>query len=380
VDPARCTGGPFTTLVPCPLSVSSTFALDTTRLAEGPHEVGLVVWDATGANRARHGPFPIVVDNLPAPTNTAAPRIVGPPVQGATLVADDGTWSGAGLTLTRRWQRYDDGEWSDVEGATGPTYATTAADAGHRLRLHVVATSVEGSAGASSAATAPVVPVAVPTPAATATPAPTATVAPAPLAAQPPAAPAGERLTAAFRASGRTVATLRWGQTREVAGTLLHADGIPVAGAAIAVSSRASVLTAAPLPLLGASTDAEGRFTYTLPPGVSRQVTFTAHGASASVTARVIAHVTLHVRRRPAGARTVVLGGRVSGAPAGVRKLVELQSRRGGRWRTFVTTRLARTGATFRYRTRISAGTFRAIVRAEAGWPFLTGVSVTTRG
>jgi hypothetical protein len=374
VDPARCTGGPFTTLVPCPLSMSSTFALDTTRLAEGAHDVELAVWDATGANRARQGPFPIVVDNVPAPSNTAAPRIVGSPVQGATLVADDGAWSGSGLTLTRRWQRYDDGEWGDVDGATGATYVTTAADAGHRLRLHVLATSTEGSAGANSV---PTVPVASP---ATPAPTPTATATPTPTAPQPFAAPPGEpaaRLTAAFRSSGRRVATLRWGQTREVAGTLLHADGSPIAGATIAVSSRASVVAAAPVPLRPLITGPDGRFAYTLPSGVSREVTFTAQRAAASVTARVIPYVTLHVRRTIAVA---VLSGRVIGAPSGVRKLVELQSLRGGRWRTLVTTRLARTGATFRFRTRTSARTFRAIVRAEPGWPFLTGMSVTTKG
>ncbi len=387
VDAARCTGGPFTALVPCPLSVSSTFALDTTRLAEGAHDIELAVWDATGANHARQGPFPIVVDNVPAPSNTAAPRIVGSAVQGATLVADDGAWSGSGFALTRRWQRNEDGEWGDVEGAAGATYATTAADAGHRLRLHVVATSAEGSASASSAPTAPIAPLAVPAPVPTAspTPAPGATATPVPFA--PFAAPPGEpaaRLTAAFRASGRTVATLRWGQTREVAGTLLHADGSPVAGATIAVSSRASVVAAAPVPLRPLVTDADGHFVYTLPSGVSRRVTFTAHGAAASVTARVIPHVTLRVGRTTdaasARARIVVLSGRVVGAPSGISKLVELQSRRGGRWRALVTTRLARTGATFRYRTRTSARTFRAIVRAEPGWPFLTGVSVTTRG
>jgi len=409
VDPARCTAGTFTALVPCPLSVSSTLALDTTRLAEGAHDVELAVWDATGVNGARQGPFPIVVDNVPAPSNTAAPRIVGSPVQGATLVADDGAWSGSGLTLTRRWQRYDEGEWADVEGATGSTYAAAAADAGHRLRLHVVAANAEGSAAATSAPTAPVAPLAVPAPTATATPAPTATATPAPTtpapaatgppapsAPQPFAAPPGgaaARLTAAFRASGRTVATLRWGQTSAVAGRLLDAGGSPIAGAKIAVSSRASVVTAAPVPLRPLTTGADGSFAYPLHAGVSRRVTFTVQGATASVTARVIAHVTLHARRMPAAAAasypsgvsaaragTVVLSGRVRGAPSGVRKLVELQARVRGRWRTFATTRLARTGATFRYRTRTAARTFRAIVRAEPGWPFLTGVSVTTRG
>src|SRR5262249_24577833 len=160
-----------------------------------------------------------------------------------------------------------------------PTYATTAADGGHRLRLRVVATSTEGSTAATSASTAPVTPLGVETP--TPSPSPAPTPAPAatatPVAAQPFAAPPVEPPagpTAAFRASGRTAATLRWGRAREVSGRLLHADGSPIAGATIALSSRASVVSAALVPLRPLITDADGGFAYLLRSGVSRTITF----------------------------------------------------------------------------------------------------------
>ena len=126
----------FALPVPCPLSESGTLALDTTRLAEGEHEVKLVVADATLANRAQHGPFTITVDNLPAPAATTAPRISG----GATLHGDDGTWTGANLTFDRRWQRLEDGTWQDVA-------------AGHRSTRRAPTTRAIGCGSGSGRAT-----------------------------------------------------------------------------------------------------------------------------------------------------------------------------------------------------------------------------------
>jgi hypothetical protein len=371
VDAGRCTGGVFTVLVPCPLSASSTSTLDTTQLADGPHQAELVVWDATAANAARQGPFPFVVDNVPPPANTQPPRIGGAALQGVTLTADDGTWSGDRITLTRRWQRYEDGEWNDVAGASGATYVPGAADVGFRLRLRVAAVNGEGEALALSAPTAAIA--AAPAPSA----GPPPSAGPSPQASPPPASPAERKavLTAAFQTTGGTAVTLRWGERRKVAGTLRTAGGEPLAGAPVAVTSR--VAGAGALSLPPSTTDAAGRFTFTVASGPSRTITFAAHGATARVTVRVIPRVTLRASTRRG---VVTLSGRVSGAPPGVRKRVELQARAGRRWRPFASTRLARRGGTFRYRTRTSARAFRAVVRAERGWPFLTGASATTRG
>jgi hypothetical protein len=78
----------------------------------------------------------------------------------------------------------------------------------------------------------------------------------------------------------------------------------------------------------------------------------------------------------------------VAGAPANARKVIELQVKKGARWMTFRTTRLraGKFSAKFRFTATHGVKTyrFRARVRAEAGFPFSTGISkqtkVTVRG
>jgi hypothetical protein len=376
----RQLGCSSTLVVPCPLSTSGTVTLDTTRLADGEHEVELVLWDATLANRTGHGPVRITVDNVPAPLALAVPRIYGTPREGTTVYADDGTWRGEGLTLTRRWQRHEDGAWEDIAGADGPSYTPTARDAGRKLRFGVRAANAEGATDAYSLPTDPLpaAPAPSPTPAA---PVPAAVertlAAPAPapaFAADPPllAFP-----TAAFQSTGRSTITVRWGQRRRVSGTLLRPDGRPLAGARLSVTSRVRALDAEPVTLGHVTTDSAGRFSYVVGSGVSRIVTFgfrdSAALRTAPVTIRVIPRVTL---RATAGGR---LEGRVTGAPSGLRKVLELQTYRGGRWRALATTRLAATGGTFAYRPRVHVGRVRALVRTDPGWPFLTGYSRAVR-
>jgi hypothetical protein len=372
-----CAGPPFAAVVPCPLSASTTLALDTRRLAEGRHEVQLVVFDATGVNKAVHGPVEVFVDNVPPPASVSAPRLAGTAREGETLVAADGEWTGAGLTLARRWQRLEDGAWEDVDGADGVAYTVARGDVGRRLRVRVRASNAEGAAEAASAPTAVVTGLAAATPAPSPAPPPGPVVPGAPIAPVAIPAPADGRavLRAVFESAGRSATTLRWGESRRIAGTLRRPDGQPIAAARIAVTSLARVASAAPVPLAAATTDGDGRFTYTLRPGVSRTLTFAYGAARATVAARVIPHVILHARR---SGTVVRLSGRIPGTPAGLRKRVELQVRRGTTWRTFTTTRLTSTGGRFSYRHRTRATRFRAVVRAEPGWPFLTA-SATAR-
>jgi hypothetical protein len=370
----------FGLVVPCPLGTSGTVALDTTRIADGEHDVELILWDATLANLVRYGPVRITVDNVPPPLSTSRPQIYGTPREGVTVYADDGTWTGAGLTLTRRWQRYEDGSWEDIAGADGPAYAATANDAGRKLRFRVRASNAEGSTDAYSLPTAalpsaplPVVPTATPSP----SPAPQpATIERTPV----PAAPAsnGEASllafpTAAFQSTGRSTITVHWGERRRVSGTLLRPDGRPVSGARLAVTSRVRTLDAEPVEVGHVRTDSAGRFSYVLGAGVSRVVTFgfrdSAALRTAAVTVRVVPRVTL--RATPGGQ----VQGRVVGSPAGLRKVVELQAFRGGGWHTLASTRLAATSGTFTYRPRTGVGRVRALVRTDPGWPFLTGHS-----
>jgi hypothetical protein len=367
----------FALAVPCPLTTSGSFTVDTTRLADGDHDVDLTVWDATLANFARHS-FRITVDNVPAPVATTAPHIHGTAARGVMLYADDGTWTGAGLTLARSWQRREDGAWSDIAGANGSTYVPTDDDAGHRLRFHVRAANADGTSDAYSDPTAPVPSTTTPTPTPTAAaPTPTpATEAAAPIvvgaapqsAPSPPAAePSGDAsLSAAFASTGQAAITLRWGERRKVSGTRTRPDGRAIAGARLTVTSRNRLLDAPTITLGEVTTDASGRFTYMPATGFSRSLTFAYRGRTATVSIRVIPRVTLRY------ARSGRISGRVSGAPPGVRKRVDLQTQRGGAWRTFATTRLSPTGGTFGVTPRTHPKRIRAVIRTDPNWPFVT--------
>ncbi|WP_147448043.1 hypothetical protein [Solirubrobacter pauli] len=368
----------FGLAVPCPLGVSGALAVDTTRLAEGEHEATLLAADATLTGTGVHGPVRFLVDNVPAPTSTRAPRISG----SATLYADDGAWTGANLAYARRWQRLEDGVWSDIAGADGPVYTPTAEDAGLRLRFKVRVSNAEGAAEAVSEPTArlPVAPVVTPT--ATPTPVPNAASTPEPVVAAgpPPPAPAPapapvtteSRLSAAF-ASGRSVVTVRWGERRKVTGALTRVDGRPLAGEVVTVASLLRARGAVPVGAGRAVTDSAGRFSFLPAPGASRVLTFAHGGRTVALSVHVVPKIAVRITR--AGR----IEGRVSGAPPGIAKRVQLQSLHGGRWRTFATTRLQATGGRFGHRPRTPPRRVRARVAAEPGWPFVTGTSATAR-
>jgi hypothetical protein len=166
---------------------------------------------------------------------------------------------------------------------------------------------------------------------------------------------------------------VQWGERPQITGTVARPGGRPVSGARLSITSRLDMPAAAPVRLGTVSTDARGGFRYTPATGPSRTVTFSYTDAvtvrTASVTVRVIPRISLRV-----GGRGTITG-RVKGAPAGVRKLVELQVSNGRSWHTFATTRLAAAGGRFTHRARLPGRTMRAYVRAEPGWPFLTGTS-----
>ena len=90
------------------------------------------------------------------PVNAAAPAIVGTPRRGNVVVATLGSWLNAPSGYAVQWQRGANGGWSDIAGATGLAYAVVSADVNTALRVNVVATNDDGSAGATSAPTATV--------------------------------------------------------------------------------------------------------------------------------------------------------------------------------------------------------------------------------
>ena len=90
------------------------------------------------------------------PASTTAPSIAGVTVDGQTLTADHGSFSGTGpLDYTYQWQRCDlDGSnCVDLAGATGSTYELVSSDVGGAMRVIVTATNGAGSDSATSSAT-----------------------------------------------------------------------------------------------------------------------------------------------------------------------------------------------------------------------------------
>jgi len=94
------------------------------------------------------------------PKNTSPPTITGTPKVGQVLTANDGTWTGNPTAYTYAWQRCDAdiASCSNIVGAIAKTYTVRLADLGYRLRVAVTARNAKGSATATSAITAIVIP------------------------------------------------------------------------------------------------------------------------------------------------------------------------------------------------------------------------------
>ena len=90
------------------------------------------------------------------PANTALPSISGAPQSGSTLTTTNGTWTGTPTSFTYAWSRCDIGgnTCAPIAGATAQAYAVQPADVGVTLRATVTATNADGSASATSAASA----------------------------------------------------------------------------------------------------------------------------------------------------------------------------------------------------------------------------------
>lgn len=88
-----------------------------------------------------------------APANTALPAITGTAQVGQTLTLSNGTFTGTGITYTKRW--FAAGVL--IVGANAGTYVPVAGDVGKIIQGQVIATNTSGQAQAFSAATAAVI-------------------------------------------------------------------------------------------------------------------------------------------------------------------------------------------------------------------------------
>jgi hypothetical protein len=91
-----------------------------------------------------------------APANTALPTIAGTAVEGNTLTAGTGSWSGSPTGYAYQWQDCDSSGAScvNVAGASASSYRLLSGDVGHTVRVVVTAANEGGSASAGSSPSA----------------------------------------------------------------------------------------------------------------------------------------------------------------------------------------------------------------------------------
>jgi hypothetical protein len=197
---------------------------------------------------------------------------------------------------------------------------------------------------------------------------------------------------ASFAESRRGTIRSRYGRQVLITGKIATAAGTPVVGAKVSVLQQDKVVGAPMVPVSEVTTDAAGTFRYVAKAERSRTVRFgyRAHLGDADfahttdIALGVIPRLTLATSARSLrNGQSVRFTGSVAGAPATARKVIELQVRKGKGWMTFRSTRLrsGRYHESYRFTRTHGRHTyvFRARVREEAGFPFLTGVSASKR-
>lgn len=188
----------------------------------------------------------------------------------------------------------------------------------------------------------------------------------------------------------RSTVPLRLGERVQLHGTL-RVHGRPVPRQTLEVWERPRLSGGAWQRVGSAQTDQRGNFRFWTGNGVARRIRFRYSGSrhirgdSQTVALNVEAETMITVsRRRVANGEYVHFSGRLAGKhrpAAGV--LVELQVRTRAKWRTFAQPRADGATGMWRYAYRFETVRgraifrFRARVRSQAGFPFVTGTSRT---
>ena len=194
-------------------------------------------------------------------------------------------------------------------------------------------------------------------------------------------------LTVSYASTRQRTRRMRFAATPLMTGELVDEHGAPISGADVVVLARRRQFRAATNPIGTVRTGPGGAFSYRLPNGPSRTVTFSytafagdaKPSASASLGTLVTASLTAAVApRSPRAGRPVRLTGALRYLPrAGVQ--VTIQARDGRVWRTIGTVKTrARGRYTWRYRFKRSARgkTFALRARVDSPvYPFTPGHS-----
>jgi hypothetical protein len=197
-------------------------------------------------------------------------------------------------------------------------------------------------------------------------------------------------LSVRWKSTKRARLLAGYGQAETVLGSLTTPAGAPIGGAHIAVLATPDYAGARTASALGTTTDAAGRFTLSLPRGLSsRSLRFEYSDllggppvATETLSLGVRAGVSLGVVPRTAGAGgSIRFSGRLRGGPipAGGKLLVLEARSPGGAWLEFDVIRSDARGAfhaSYRFKFPGPASyQFRVLCEAEADYPFATGAS-----
>ncbi len=82
---------------------------------------------------------------LAPPSNVDSPTISGSAVQGQTLTATPGTWTGDPTSYAYRWLRCTAYSCTSESGATGSSYVVGSGDVGYQIEVEVTATNTAGA-------------------------------------------------------------------------------------------------------------------------------------------------------------------------------------------------------------------------------------------
>jgi hypothetical protein len=402
-QPADCAAE---ALVPCPATASGSFTLDTTRLAEGQHELELRLVDGSSNQEAktlaitvRRAPTPVDAEAGGAPvavTNATVPA--GAPAVGDRLHGSRGTWTGRGLSFSHQWMRCDGAGagCATIPGATATDYTAANDDIAHALQFCVTASNSGGSATSCSTPTQPVLPARQTSSNTTETAGratePAKTLGPAGGGGdrgQANGSPAGDRVVLTALANTRSsTMKVKFGKRVRINGRLTSANGVPIANAILNVQSRTQVPGATVADAAKVVTGPDGRFTYVAPAGPSRLIRFgyrsysddTWFADTTEVQLLVSAGVTINAGPRFVHNRdATVFSGRLLGRPIAKQGvIVDLQVFFRNKWRTFGAPRTNAAGRyRFKYRFMAGAATwkFRARVRRETSYPYIEGYS-----
>ncbi len=200
------------------------------------------------------------------------------------------------------------------------------------------------------------------------------------------AAAGGELLSAQFTKSNKETLTVGFGREAEVVGTLRTNSGDPVGGATLCVKMQTLGVDAQASAVGTVATDDNGNYSYKVPPGPNRDIVIGyRHGASQIARdVRYYAHVRPSLHPSPKHLQNgdwVHFWGQLPG-PGRRGRVVVLQANVVGskRWITFRKATSAHKGIFraayhFTATTRTTAYRFRAVVPAQAGYPWVQGHS-----